>query len=184
MEESPTNLKGSRNNIFRIKIKLNPEVAKFIFLFIISLSMLYFLSIRFESFIPLFNMRSTAQILYLFFKTIGIETTTISGYQIVFSNFAIEVVRQCTGIFEIIAVLSCIAAFPSPIKKKIIGISLAVPTIYFFNMGRLIFLSIVGMYYPFMFEAIHDYLLQLTFVFLVVFFWIFWINKVVKSEKR
>jgi hypothetical protein len=48
-------------------------------------------------------------------------------------------------------------------------------------MARLIFLSILGIYYPFAFDAIHDYLLQLTFVFLVVFFWVFWINKVVKS---
>lgn len=171
---------NSKDQIF--KIKFNLEVAKFIFFFILSLSIFYFLSIRFEQFIPFFNMQSTTQVLSSFLTVIGINNTA-GTYQIAFSNFAIEIVRQCTGIFEVIAITSCILAFPSPIKKKIIGISLAIPTIYFFNMGRLIFLSFLGIYYPSMFETIHDYLLQITFVFLVVFFWIFWINKVVKNEK-
>jgi archaeosortase B (VPXXXP-CTERM-specific) len=171
---------GSNQKMFKLKFDL--EAAKFIFFFIISLSVFYFLSIRFEEFIPFFNMQSTAQVLFFFLKSVGINAT-IESYQIIFSNFSIEIVRQCTGIFEVIAIASCILAFPSSIKKKIIGISLALPIIYFFNMGRLIFLSVLGMNYPSVFEAVHDYLLQITFVFLVIFFWIFWVNKVVKSGK-
>jgi archaeosortase B (VPXXXP-CTERM-specific) len=118
----------------------------------------------------------------MFLRAIGINGS-IDTYQIAFSNFSIEIIRQCTGIFEVIAITSCILAYPSTIKKKAVGISLAIPTIYFFNIGRLMFLSILGIYYPLVFEAVHDYLLQLTFVFLVIFFWMLWINKVVKSEK-
>ena len=181
MKEAPAS-KDHQHNFFKIKFKINPEVAKFIFIFFTSLAIFYFLSINFESFIPFFNMQSTTQALFFFLKTIGINSSA-GTYQIVFPNFAITIVRQCTGIFEVMAIVSCILAFPSSIKKKITGISLAIPTIYFFNMGRLIFLSILGIYYPSVFEAVHDYLLQLTFVFLVVFFWIFWIDKVVKSGK-
>jgi len=164
----------------KIRIKIDLEVARFILIFITSLSIFYFASIQFESLIPFFNMDSTAQTLFFLLKSIGINASIDAG-QITFSNFSIEIVRQCTGIFEVMAITSCILAFPSTAKKKLIGLSLAIPTIYFFNMARLIFLSILGIYYPFAFDAIHDYLLQLTFVFLVVFFWIFWINKVVKS---
>ena len=155
------------------------KVVKFIFLFITFLSTFYFLSVTSESFIPVFRMKSTAQVLSLFLNAMGVKNS-VAESSVMFSTFSIDVVRQCTGIFEVITISSCILAFPSTIKKKIIGISLAVPIIYFFNMSRLIFLSVLGIYYPSMFEAVHDYLLQLTFVFLVVFFWIFWINKVVK----
>ncbi|MBS3052037.1 MAG: archaeosortase/exosortase family protein [Candidatus Aenigmarchaeota archaeon] len=174
-----TNSENS-NNIFRIKI--NSETAKFILIFIGSLSVFYFISIQFESFIPLFNMLSTTKTLFYFLKTIGINAD-ISENQIIFPNFSIEVIRQCTGIFEVIAIISCILGFPSSIKKKIIGIFMAVPIIYFFNMGRLIFLSIIGVYYQPLFEIIHEYLLQVTFVFFVIFFWVFWIDKVVKNGK-
>lgn len=172
----------SKNSDKIFKFKINTEAAKFVFLFIVSLSIFYFISINFESYIPFFNMRSTNQVLFFILKAIGINAKA-GEYNIVFSNFSIDIIRQCTGIFEVMAIVSCILAFPSSIKKKIIGISLAVPLIYFFNMGRLIFLSLLGINYPFLFEAVHDYVLQLSFVFLVVFFWIFWINKVVKNEK-
>ena len=163
-------------------MKVNPAILKFIVFFITSLSIFYFISIQFESYIPLFSMQSTAKALHLLLNLVGIKNN-LNAYSINFSNFSIEIVRQCTGIFEVMAVISCILAFPSSIKKKIIGISLAIPIIYFFNMGRLIFLSILGIYYPSMFETIHDYILQLTFVFLVIFFWMFWIEKVVKNER-
>ena len=164
------------------KIKINIKVVKFVFLFIISLSILYFLSITFESYIPLFSMRATTKILYTFLNLIGIKST-VSTYQLIFSNFSIEVVRQCTGIFEVIAISSCILAFPTTIKKKIIGIGLAIPTIYFFNMGRLVFLSLLGIYYSSIFGMVHDYILQLTFLFLVILYWMTWINKVVRKNE-
>jgi len=168
------------HEFFKIKLKVNTAILKFIVFFIISLSTFYFISIQFESYIPLFTMQTTAEALHLFLNLIGIKNN-LDAYNIIFSNFSINIIRQCTGIFEIITISSCILAFPSSIKKKIIGIFLAVPIIYFFNIGRLILLSIIGIYNPSIFEAVHDYLLQLTFVFLVVFYWIFWINKVVKK---
>ena len=163
-------------------MKINPEVAKFISLFLISLSVFYFISIRFESSIPFFSMKSTTEVLYSLLKAIGINVSA-GEYNIIFPSFSLEIIRQCTGIFEVITIVSCILAFPSSVKKKIVGITLAVPIIYLFNMGRLVFLSVLGIYYLFLFSAVHEYLLQLTFVFLVVFFWIFWTKRVVKNEK-
>jgi len=164
-----------------IKIKFNKEMVKFIVVFAASLAVLYFVSIQFESYIPIFNMRSTAQVLYFSLKAIGINAT-LENYQIIFSNFSVDIIRQCTGIFEVIAIISCIVAFPAAVKKKIIGVSLAIPLIYFFNMARLIFLSLLGIYSSSMFEIAHEYLLQLTFLAVVVFYWLFWIDKVVKKN--
>lgn len=180
MKESMPESKGHQYKIF--KIKINPKVAKFISLFIIFLSTFYFLSIAFENYIPLFNMRSISATLSTILKYIGIPSS-LKGNVLVFNNFSIEIVRQCTGIFEVMALSACILAYPASKEKKFAGIVFVIPMIYIFNMLRLIFLSILGIYYPYLFEAVHDYILQLTFVFLVVFFWIFWINKVVKEQE-
>jgi len=164
-----------------VKIKFNKEVAKFIAVFAASLAVLYFASIQFESYIPIFNMQSTAQVLYFSLKTIGINAR-LENYQVIFSNFSVDIIRQCTGIFEVIAIISCILAFPAAVKKKIIGVSLAIPLIYLFNMARLIFLSVLGIYSTTLFEIAHEYLLQMTFLAVVVFYWIFWIDKVVNKN--
>jgi archaeosortase B (VPXXXP-CTERM-specific) len=180
MKEASTGSKDS-HEFFKIKLKVNPVILKFIVFFIISLSIFYLISIQFESYIPLFSMQSTAKTLHFLLNLLGIKNN-LDAYSINFSNFSIEVVRQCTGIFEVMALTACMLAYPAPKEKKFAGIVFAIPVIYVFNMFRLILLSILGIYYPSVFEAVHDYLLQLTFVFLVIFFWMFWINKVVKKE--
>lgn len=128
-------------------------------------------------------MQTTAKALHLLLNLMGIKNN-LDAYSINFSNFSIEIVRQCTGIFEVMTLTACILAYPASKEKKFAGIVFAIPVIYIFNMFRLVFLSILGIYYPSIFEAVHDYLLQLSFVFLVIFFWILWIEKVVKSGKK
>ena len=181
MEEASIESKDS-HEFSKIKLKVNPAILKFVVFFITSLSIFYFISIQFESYIPLFSMQSTAKTLHLLLNLAGMKNN-LNAYSINFSNFSITIVRQCTGIFEAMALTACMLAYPASKEKKFAGIVFAIPVIYIFNMLRLVFLSILGIYYPSVFEAIHDYLLQLTFVFLVVFFWIFWIDKVVKSDE-
>jgi archaeosortase B (VPXXXP-CTERM-specific) len=180
MKEASTVPRDS-HDFFKIKFKVNPAVLKFILFFITSLSIFYFISIQFEGYIPLFSMQSTAKALHVLLNLIGIENN-LYAYSINFPNFSLTIVRQCTGIFELMALTACILAYPASKEKKLAGVVFAIPVIYIFNMFRLVFLSILGIYNLSIFEAVHDYLLQLTFVFLVIFFWIFWINKVVKKE--
>jgi len=166
----------------QFKLKINPEKIRFIALFIVLISAFYFLSVQFESYIPLFNMHSTANMLYTILKTIGVNSTIKSNI-LTFDNFSIQIIRQCTGIFEVIALSAVMLAYPASKEKKLAGIMISIPTIYLFNMLRLVFLSILGIYYQFLFDAVHEYFFQITFVFLVIFIWILWIEKVVKSEK-
>jgi len=167
----------------QVKMKFNPNIVKFIVKFAIFISIFYFLSIQFESYIPLFSMQSAASMLHAIMKTLGINST-ISGNILSLNNFHIQIVRQCTGIFEIIALSSVILAYPASKEKKLAGIMVAIPTIYLFNMLRLVFLSYVGIYYQSLFDVVHEYFFQVTFVFLVIFYWILWIDKVVKHEDK
>jgi archaeosortase B (VPXXXP-CTERM-specific) len=161
-------------------IRSNAKAARFVLLFLSFLGILYFLSIYFEQYIPLFGMEQTAKVLHYILGTVGIKSTLI-GSNVAFSTFSMEIVRQCTGIFEVIVLASCILAFPTGLTKKVSGIVFAIPIVYFFNLGRLLLLSLIGLYSFRLFEIAHDYLLQITFVLLVVFFWMFWIERVVKD---
>lgn len=166
-----------------VRIKFNPALARFVVLFLIFLSPFYFLSIEFESMIPLFSMQATTQAFFLVLKAFGINSN-ISGIQISYSSFSLQIVRQCTGIFEVIAVSSCILAFPAAMKKKAVGILIALPAIYIFNMIRLLSLAFLGIYNPNFFETVHDYILQITFFAFVIVLWYLWIEKVVRKNAQ
>lgn len=170
-------------NELSLKIRYNEQVARFVLLFTASLSVLYFLSIYYEALIPIFNMETTASTLYSILKFLGLNVSLLQN-QVLFSNFTFEIVRECTGIFEVMAVSSCIIAYPSSTIQKTIGLMSGISLIYFFNIARLVLLSYVGVYFPHFFDAFHDYLLQLTFFFFVIIFFLVWISKVRKNEDK
>jgi archaeosortase B (VPXXXP-CTERM-specific) len=167
----------------KIKIKFDEKSFKFLLLLSVSLLLFYVASVFFESFIPVFNMLATAQTLFLILKFLGLSSS-LNGTSIIFSNFGLEIIRQCTGVFEVIALASCIIAYPTALKTKLYGLAAGIPFIYTFNMGRLILLAFVGVYSPSVFTAIHEYLLQLTFAFFVIFFFLFWIGKATRNDKK
>jgi archaeosortase B (VPXXXP-CTERM-specific) len=166
----------------KINIPLDKNKLKFILVFFVTLAILYYSSVFLEDQIPIFNMVSTSRTLNGFLQMLNFDTTR-EGNMIHFEKFSFHIIRQCTGVFEIIAIASCIIAFPSKIYDKVLGILLAIPIIYFFNLGRLLFLSYLGLYYPTFFDVGHDYLLQLSFIILVILYWMFWIDQVSKDEK-
>jgi len=163
-------------------IKNNKNIYSFILIFAASLAVLYAASIFFESYIPLFNMKMTAFVLHFVLNMMGIKNT-LHTYDLVFASSSLTIVRQCTGIFEVIALSSVIIAYPTAAAKKTLGIIYGVLIIYFFNLARLILLSVLLVHYPAVFDLVHDYILQFTFVFLVIFVFLLWLKKVVRDEK-
>jgi archaeosortase B (VPXXXP-CTERM-specific) len=126
-------------------------------------------------------METTSSILAKLLQILGLKAT-ITAKEINLSTFAISVVRQCTGLFEVITLIAAVIAYPTTIEKKIKGIEMGLPLIFIFNILRLILLAYLGVYYFPMFEIVHDYILQLTFFSFVIFIWFFWINSVVKRN--
>ena len=166
----------------RLNLRINPKTLKFIALFAILISIFYLLSVLFESFIPLFNMHSTAQALWFILDSVGVHST-LEGTVLSFDAVSIQIVRQCTGVFEVMALAAIMLAYPASKWNKLAGIVFAVPAIYMINIARLIVLSLLAISNQPLFDAVHEYFFQITFIFLVIFFWLFWIRKVVKSDK-
>jgi len=183
MRESTFVIKNEQSNKFRINLKIDPEITKFLFLFITFVTIFYFILTTFESSIPLFNQKSIAKTLFLILKRIGVNVI-LENNQIQFSEFSFIVVRQCTGIFELMGLFSCLLAYPVKLKKRLTGILVVIPLIYLLNMLRLLLLSFLGLYFYTMFDAIHKYVFQVTFVSLVLAIWIIWIDLVKNNEKQ
>jgi archaeosortase B (VPXXXP-CTERM-specific) len=182
MGEPVKDIKGYQSDTLRFKIKIDVGIVKFLFLFITSITTFYFISVTFEPLIPLFNEKSTANILFIILKNLGIEST-LKNNTINFQNFSVIVIDQCTGIFELISLFSCILAYPVKLKSKFIGILAIIPLIYSLNMTRLLFLSFLGIYSSSLFNIFHKYVFQVTFVSIVIIIWTIWIDVVKKYEK-
>jgi archaeosortase B (VPXXXP-CTERM-specific) len=160
--------------------KKNAQIAKFIgpYLFYIALFTGVYVLFQ-ERFIFLSTI--TASALSVLMSSFGVEST-VYGQSVYMNNFSVKVIDECTGMYELLVYSGCVLAYPTIRRNKIAGIILGIPAILIVNMFRLIFLSFVGMMYPTLFSYAHYYLWQVTFIFLIVFAMILWIEKIVKSR--
>jgi archaeosortase B (VPXXXP-CTERM-specific) len=111
-------------------------------------------------------------------------TADVSGKLIFLSNFSIEVIGECTGLFEMLIFLAALIAYPSTLKKKLIGILLGIPFLYVINIIRMVFISVVANWSPKTFDFLHVYFWQVAMIFIILAAWILWIQKVVHYERK
>ena len=84
-------------------------------------------------------------------------TAEVSGKLIFLSNFSIEVIGECTGLFEMLIFLAALIAYPANYKKKLLGFVLGIPFIYIINIIRMAFISVVANWSPKTFDFLHVY---------------------------
>jgi len=63
-------------------------------------------------------------------------------------------------------------------------IYLGLPALYLFNVLRIIFLTVVGVYYHDLFDFMHLYFWQATLILMITSVWVMWILLVVSREKK
>lgn len=160
--------------------KKNAQIIKFIgpYLFYIALFTGIYVLFQ-ERFIFLSTM--TASALSVLMSVFGVESSAY-GQSVYMNDFSVRVIDECTGMYELLVYTGCVLAYPTIIRNKVAGVILGIPAILIINMFRLMFLSFVGMMYPALFSYAHYYLWQVTFIFLIVFAMLMWIEKVVKSK--
>jgi len=125
----------------------------------------------------------TATITGFVLKILGM-TADVSGKMIYLSNFSIEVIGECTGLFEMLIFLAALIAYPSNYKKKLLGFVLGIPFIYIINIIRMAFISVVANWSPKSFDFLHVYFWQVAMIFIILAAWILWIQKVVYYERK
>ena len=111
-------------------------------------------------------------------------TTRVSETIVSLPNFSVEVVGECTGLYEMLIFLAAMIAYPAGWKKKLIGAGLGIPFLYGVNIVRLIFIMVMGNWSPKTFDFMHLYFWQVAMILIIVSAWVLWIEKVVHYERK
>lgn len=166
-------------------MRLSP-VTRFIILFLV------FLVIVSVGFSQLFT-RYHDQMLWLMdltaFVTGGIlslfsDGVTYGGHHVTYDGFPVEIIDECTGLFEMLIYLAAVLSFSTSAKKKLIGAAIGVPAIYVFNIIRITVLLVIGARSRAAFDFMHLYMWQITLIIMIASVWVGWLYLVVYREKR
>ena len=125
--------------------------------------------------------QATAEVEFWLFSLFT-ETITLNGKMLVFGSFAVQIIEECTGLYEVLIFVAAVMAFPTTLVKKAIGVGLGAPILYAINVLRIGFLMLVGRYYPETFDFMHLYFWQATLILMITSVWLLWIFKVVRYE--
>jgi archaeosortase B (VPXXXP-CTERM-specific) len=178
--------KAKKSESTRTKLKAHKSIIKFCIIFI---GLLIVLTATFPFLSDMFNpqlgwlMAVTADITGLFLKLSGLAVR-ISGRVVSLPNFSVEVVGECTGLYEMLIFLAAMIAYPSAWKKKLLGVVLGIPFLYLVNIVRMIFITVVGNWSPKTFNFLHLYFWQVAMILIIVSAWVLWIEYVVYYERK
>jgi len=124
----------------------------------------------------------TAKILHVIVSVLD-SSILLMGERLRFPKMDLIIIYECTGGFAMFIFSACVIAYPSSIASKIWGHVFGVIGVFIINMGRLLVLSLSALYARNLFDFIHKYLWQATFIILVLLMWFIWINVFVEKKK-
>jgi archaeosortase B (VPXXXP-CTERM-specific) len=168
------------------KPKAYKTIVRFCLIF---LGLLVLLTVTFPFLSDKFNpqltwlMVVTADITGFLLKLGGISVG-VSGRVVSLPNFSMEVIGECTGLYEMLIFLAAMIAYPSSWKKKLIGAGLGIPFLYVINIIRMVFISMMGNWSPKTFDFMHLYFWQVAMILIILSVWVLWIEKVVHYERK
>ncbi len=175
--------RGRRAIAWLTNIVVNPA-NRFVILFLVYLGALAYLypraAIRYADTMD-WMAQATAEAEYWLFSLFT-DTITLSGKMLVFGSFAVQIIEECTGLYEVLIFVAAVLAFPTTLVKKAIGVGFGAPILYAINVLRIGFLMLVGRYYPATFDFMHLYFWQATLILMITSVWLLWIFKVVRYE--
>ncbi len=156
--------------------KENKNILKFgiiAILVIIGLILLFSID-TIENFFISYTAKSTNAILNLIGIRTSLRGTTIallSGTQA-----KLQIIPDCTGIYPFIIIVGFILAYPAKLKNKLLGILFGGVLSLVVNYARLVTLIIVAEKSYDAFQYMHIFIWQTTFIILVIFYFLWWIN--------
>ena len=128
-------------------------------------------------------MAVTAHICAGILNTVS-DDVSVDGRFLSYRGFSVEIIEECTGLFEMLIFLAALLSYPASWKAKGIGLILGLPALYLFNIVRIVFLTVVGVYQRTLFDFMHLYFWQGTLILMITSVWVLWILLVVGREKK
>jgi exosortase H (IPTLxxWG-CTERM-specific) len=105
-----------------------------------------------------------------------------SGIVVSYDGFAVQIITECTGLFESVILVSAVLAYRATWRERALGIAMGVGTLYLMNVLRIAFLLVVGRHAPDLFEFAHVYFWQTLLAIFITVIWLAWIHFFVSDE--
>jgi exosortase H (IPTLxxWG-CTERM-specific) len=121
------------------------------------------------------TMRLNARLSAPLLNALG-QATTVSGSSIASARFSIDVARGCDAVEPAALFAAAVLAFPAPWRRKWPGLALGVLLLFALNLGRIVSLFLVGVYWPRLFHSLHADVWQVVFIVLAIVCWAGWIQ--------
>jgi archaeosortase B (VPXXXP-CTERM-specific) len=165
--------------------KTLPSVTRFIVLFIATLIIV---SVVFSRLFTRFHdnllwlMEATASISGSILALFA-DDVSRSGTLLTYKGFSMEIIDECTGLFEMLIYIAAVFSYPATFRQKLKGLGLGLPAIFIFNIARIIFLMAAGAYSVALFNFMHLYFWQATLIIMIAGIWVVWLYMTVYKTK-
>lgn len=103
------------------------------------------------------------------------EAVQLRKSYVTFGGFSVEIIEECTGVYEMMILGAAILAYPHGWGRKLQGLAMGIPIIYGLNLIRIAMLLVVGRYRPESFDFVHVYFWQVTMVLMVTGVFLLWL---------
>lgn len=117
------------------------------------------------------------QLLDLFTEKVAMRGTTLT-----YDGFAVQVITECTGLYEAVILAAAILAYQASWRQRLLGIVGGTAILYAINIVRIAFLLLVGRFAPAFFDFAHVYFWQSLLIVFITAIWIGWIHYCVRDE--
>jgi archaeosortase B (VPXXXP-CTERM-specific) len=164
------------------EVRANRDAVRYVALFL-ALCLLFYLlyyALLVSGSVLMVRLRElTANVLGIILSAAGADVM-VNGALVSINGFGLEIIDECTAVFSSIVYCACILAYPTTLRKKGIGVALGIPALYAINILRLVILAQVGQTRPALFEFVHVYLWQASFIIFIVVIFLLWLKLIVK----
>jgi exosortase H (IPTLxxWG-CTERM-specific) len=92
------------------------------------------------------------------------------------NGFAVAIEAGCNGVEATIVLVAAMLAFPSPWKRKLIGLAVGIVAVQGLNIIRVISLFYLGQWSVEAFEFAHRYVWQALIMLDVLIVWLLWVR--------
>ncbi|GMU92764.1 MAG: hypothetical protein AMXMBFR4_18220 [Candidatus Hydrogenedentota bacterium] len=99
-------------------------------------------------------------------------------------RFSFNLVPDCGALPSMSIFLAAMVAFPTTIRKRLIGLAIGLPILYAINVMRLACLALIGAWFDNaeVFEFAHVYVWQTIYIVVVVLVWMLWVELLVRPR--
>ena len=111
-------------------------------------------------------------------------STRVDGTILASDRFAVNIVAECTAVGPLLLLIGAVAAYPSPIRARVLGVLAGVVILSLVNVVRIMSLFWIGTAYPDYLDVAHLLVWQTAIILFSIVLWLVWVGRVADAQRR